>query len=325
VLLGCAPVVAEERPAPRNLPTQVAQSVVKLYGAAAGREHGYGTGVIVSPDGMILTVQSLLVTSRTVRVVLADGRLFDGKLVRSDESRQLALLKIEAADLPHLSPEKTDGLTMGDTVFAMGNCFKIAEGDEPVSVFRGVISARSFLEARRLSQDFEYTGPVIIYDAITANPGSAGGPLLDLDGRFVGLVGKVVESVQTNTRLNYALPGEELLTFLGGDKAAIASSQPRSTPTESTDAPAVDIGIKLSSLGYRQATAFVQRVRPGSPAEIAGVQVDDLIVAIDGRRVPDKEACEKALRSMRAGPPVRFLVKRGEQMIEIPVETSTRQ
>jgi serine protease Do len=274
---------------------------------------------------MILTVQSLLVTSRTVRVVLADGRLYDGRLIRSDEARQLALLRIDATNLPFIAPEKSDHLSLGDTVYAMGNCFKIAEGPEPVSVFRGMVSARSFLQARRLSQDFEYTGPVIIYDAITANPGSAGGPLLDLDGRFVGLVGKVVESVQTNTRLNYALPAEELTAFIGGDASPTTTTQPQRNLAESHDGKPVDIGIKLSTLGFRQSTAFVQRVRTGSPAHSAGVQVDDLIVAIDGKRIADSQACDQVLRKVRAGPPLRLLIKRGEQMIELSVETSPTQ
>jgi len=294
-------------------------AVVKLYGAAAGREHGYGTGVLVSSDGKILTTLSLLVAGQNVRVVLADGRRFDGRLLRTDEFRQLALLKIDAESLPFLSPAPSDDLRIGDAVLALSNYFKIAEGDEPVSVCRGVLSAKlSTLQARRLTQEFEYTGPALVYDAITANPGAAGGPVLDVNGRFIGLVGKIVEAAATNTRLNYAVPGEVLADFIG-DKPS-AQPPPKAALGSLVAAAAKPyVGLKLSAMGFRHVAAYVERVRPDSPASSAGIRPDDLVVAIDGKRIGDVASCTKAIEELFPGQTVQFTIKRGEQVLTLPV------
>ncbi len=316
-------------------------AVVKLYGAGLGREHGYGTGVLVSEDGRIVTTLSLLVRSGGLRVVVNDGRSFDATLARVDEYRQLALLKIDGSVLPHLTPTETGDLRIGDTVLAFGNWYKIAEGDEPVSVVRGVLSARVDLDARRLAQDFAYRGPVLVYDAITSNPGAPGGALLDGQGRFVGLIGRIVESSTMNTRLNYALPSEEVIAFLGdgstsrAETARPATTGPAAATEPATTEPAASVadggaaakrdavlqrpyvGIKLSKFGYRHVSPYVARVRSGSPAAAAGIEPDDLIIAIDGRRIGDAADYERVRKSLLPGQRVEFVVKRGERVVHL--------
>ena len=287
---------------------------MKLYGAAAGREHGYGTGVVVSPEGQVLTTLSLLVAGRDIRAITSDGIRYDARLLRSDESRQLALLALDAKDLPFLTIDSSAHLQPGDPIFAMGNCFKIAEGDEPVSVSRGIFSLRlPTLHARRLTQEFEYSGPALVFDAITANPGAAGGPVLDDQGHFIGLVGKVVEAAATNTRLNYAIPAEVLSDFLGDRPSATPTSRPLARQAKPY------VGIKLSELGYQHVSAFVERVRAGSPAAQAGIKPDDLIVGIDMQSVTDADSYHKTLAALVPGQVVRFTVKRAQQVLTIPV------
>lgn len=269
--------------------------------------------MLVSADGQILTTKSLLSTADTIRVVLADGREFEGKSVREDEYRELTLIKIEGKDLPFVTPSKTDHVRVGDAVAAIGNWFKVADGDEAPSVNRGILAARTTLNARRLVQTVDYAGPILVYDAITANPGAAGGPLLDIDGNFIGLIGKVVESADTNTRLNFALPGEELCDFLG-NKASTATTALRIA----SDVEA-DIGIKLSRMGYRHVSAYVDRVRPGSPAAKAGIRGEDLIIAVGGRRIADAEACEEAVRRLVPGEKAPIVVKRGQEFLTLEV------
>lgn len=292
---------------------RVSPAVVKLYGTGMGRAHGYGTGVLVSADGDILTTRSLLSSATTIRVVLSDGREFEGKSVRDDEYRELALIKIDGKDLPFVTPSKTDHLQVGDAVAAIGNWFKVADGDEAPSVNRGILATRTTLNARRLVQPVDYAGPILVYDAITANPGAAGGPLMDIDGNFIGLIGKVVESADTNTRLNYALPGEELCDFLG-NKASPATTTQRAAPGVESD-----IGVRLSRMGYRHVSAYIDRVRPGSPAATAGLRGEDLIVAVDGRRIADAESCEEAIRRLVPGQKATLVVKRGSEFLNIEV------
>lgn len=313
-MLGSGHAVAQQRISPEI--HRAADCVVKLYGPRVGREHGYGSGVLVSADGRILTALSLLVNLQGVKVVLADGRHFDATLERSDELRQLALLRIDARALPFLSPQSSSELRQGDTVVALGNWFKIADGRESISACKGILSLRTMIDAMRLAQESELHGEVLVIDALTANPGAAGGPLLDAHERFIGLVGKVVESAATNTRINFAIPGEALVEFLQSDGASVVERPPQPAVAEGeTGRPY--LGIKLSRLGYRQVSAYVQRVSPNSPAAKAGIQADDLILAIDGRRVGDVATFDEAVARLLPGQTVQVVVKRGPDVITL--------
>ncbi len=300
--------------------TVVADAVVKLHGQGVSRVHGYGTGVLVSPDGRIVTTMSTLVTGR-IRVVLADGRQFVAKILRTDAYRQLALLQIDAENLRHIELVETDDLAIGDTVIAMGNWFKVADGKEPVSVNRGVLSLKTNLEARRLTQPYDYHGPILVYDAITANPGAPGGPLLDIDGRCIGIIGRIVEAIGTNTRINYALPSEEVLAFLGGSASKSTSTRP--APTLLTGKPY--LGIKISKLGFRHVTAYIERVRPGSPAATAGLRPDDLILAVNGKRIPDATAYRQAVEKLAPGQVVELVIKRETKLFRVDVTVGEKK
>src|SRR5262249_18181969 len=211
--------------------------VVKIYGAGISREHGYAVGVIVSPDGLVVTASGILLDASRLRVVLSDGRTVPATVVRQDDDRQLALVRLEAKNLSHLTPGSTKDLQPGDTVIALGNAYKVAEGDEAVSVTRGAFSMRTRLRALRRMQWFDYTGEALLYDAITSNPGMAGGPLLDVDGNWIGLVGKVVISERTNTYISFAVPSEVIVDFLC----------PRAKPDGSTDATANSARVPASA------------------------------------------------------------------------------
>ncbi len=319
IVLGASVVRAGPNIAPNTVAgavDRVAPAVVKLYGEGMGRVHGYGTGVLVSSDGLVLTTYSLLARSRAIRVVLSDGRTFyNAKLERADEYRQLALIKIDdAPELPFLEPAGTEQLATGDTVIAMGNWYKTADGDEPLSLTRGILGLKTHLDARRLTRDFDYTGPILVYDAITSNPGAPGSPLLDIHGNFVGLVGKIVEAVNTNTRLNYAIPSEEIAAFLGGESKTVSAT--KNAPSDAAENKAKPyLGIKLSKLGYRRIPAYVERIRPGSPAAKAGIKSDDLIWAVNNRRVSDAEDCRKLLAGLEPGQTVQIVVKRGGRIV----------
>ncbi|MFQ5429933.1 MAG: S1C family serine protease [Phycisphaerae bacterium] len=315
----CRPAEAAPNVAPntvRRALDSAAAAVVKLHGGRLAREHGYGTGFLISADGDIVTAASLLLSGRSLRAVLSDGRAFPARLVRSDDYRKIALLKIDGQNLPHLDLTKTDQLAVGDTVIALGNWYKVAEDDEPVSVSRGILSLRTHLHARRLTQPFPYRGPVLVCDAITSNPGAAGGPLLDIDGNCVGMIGHAVEAVDTNTRVNYALPSEEIIAFLGGARAPRAATRPAA---DRSQAARPYVGIRISKLGFHHVAAYVERVRPGSPAARAGIRPDDLIVAIDGRRIGDARGFREAIQAMTPGQVVTFIIKRGGSVLSIDV------
>jgi len=332
--------------------------VVKLYGLGVGMEPGYGTGVLVSDDGLVLTVDSLLIDARPIRCVTSDGELYHGGIVHRDPERQLAFLQLSAMTdeaMPHTEMRETraratDGirgltglpffdlsseatLRPGDWVIAAGNSFKVAEGAEPVSVVHGIFSARTRLDARRRLKDFPYRGDVLVIDAITSNPGAPGSALVNLDGLLVGMIGREVVANLTHTHFNYAVPRDVLYSYLleataGPDERSKAPHSEVSTgrdPLQTEEAAGeevqVDHGIRLSRIGYRKKLPFVDRVRKGSPAELAGVREDDLILSVNGRSVPDVAAFDARLRVVAPGEPIDLVIRRGQTIVSVRLET----
>lgn len=305
--------------------------VVKLYGLKAGAQAGYGTGVLISADGLILTVNSLLIDARQVRVVTADGVNREATIVRRDNQRQLALLKLApggsdttTAPMPYFDldcgGETPSSLRPGDWIIVAGNPFKVADGAEPVSLAHGVFSARTRLDARRAAKDFPYHGDVLIIDAVTSNPGAAGSAVVDLDARFVGLIGREVTSNLTHTHLNYAIPRDVLCEFI--NEALNPAPKPRDgkLSDESKKLDTVDWGIRLTRKGYRELPAMVERVRKGSPAETAGVRQDDLILSVNGANVSNPDEVDKRLALLRPGEALDLVIRRGRAIQSIRLE-----
>ena len=153
----------------------VQQRSVKIYGA--GGLHGldaYQSGFLISAQGHIVTVFSHVLDSEVVTVILDDGRKFEAQMLGADPRLEVAVLKIEAADLPFFDLHKAATGAEGTAVLAFSNLFGIATGDEPVSVQHGTISAVTPLAARRGAYETPYQGPVYVLDAMTNNPGAAG-------------------------------------------------------------------------------------------------------------------------------------------------------
>lgn len=327
--------------------------VVKLYGLGVGLEAGYGTGVILSEEGLVVTVFSLLIDARRVRAVAPDGRTYEATVLARDYSRQLALLQLKSPtqDAQSVGPfsffdlacdsenkrtgESTASLRPGDWVVAVGNAFKVADGAEPASIAHGVFSTRTRLDARRRIKDFPYTGDVLVIDAITSNPGAPGGALVDLEGRLVGMIGRQVTSNLTHTHFNYAIPSDVLCDFLqeatsdtASDPMQTAGLIPRGRMGRDESEKSFDPGIRLSKAGYRTILPFVERVRRNSPAARAGVRKDDLILAVNGKNVADVKEYESRLRALQPGEPVTLVIRRGRTILTtelVDPETSKDQ
>ncbi|MHC4695131.1 MAG: S1C family serine protease [Planctomycetota bacterium] len=334
--------------------------VVKLYGLGAGIQEGYGTGIVVSEDGLVVTVLSLLIDARVVRAIAHDGTRFEAHVVHRDPRRQLALLQLRESErsahrtqresaraktrgsadgvgpLPFfdLAREMQEAmLRPGMWVLAAGNPFKIADGAEPVTVAHGVFSGWTRLDARRRVKDFPYHGEVLVIDAITSNPGAPGSALVDLEGDLVGMIGRVVLSNMTHTHFNYAIPREVLHAFMleaaaPAPDAAMAAGQ--ELPGTAHRAVArVDPGIRLTRAGYRKVLPFVERLRRDSPAARAGVRKDDLILSLNGQAMPDVAAYDARLSVLSPDEPIDLVIRRGRTILSIRiegnVETSKRQ
>ena len=282
---------------------------VKIYGGAIGRSPGYGTGLVVSPSGDILTANGVHLSGQFLRVTLPDGTTHEAIVTRRSQELQTALLKIDTPTPDFFEMAATTPAEQGDWVLTVSNAFRVADGAEPLSVNIGVLSLRTKLDTRRGLQDFPYAGDVLLYDAITSNPGAAGGAVVTAEGKLVGMIGRVIEAKSTNTRLNYAVPVDLLGKFVRGEEAP-----PVAVATTSNKA---DLGIRLFALGGRRAPAYVDTVVAGSPAALAGLKTDDLVVTIGGQVVRDAGEFRRLVQALPVGQEVVVEVKRKNELLSV--------
>ena len=179
-----------------------------------------------------------------VTVILDDGRKFTSKLVGADPRLELAVLKIEAADLPFFDLSKSLPAAEGTRVLAFSNLFGVATGEEPASVLHGTISAVTTLDARRGAYETPYQGPIYALDAMTNNPGAAGGALTDLQGHLLGVLGKELRNARNNVWLNFAIPTPELTSSI---EAIRSGKNPANTKEAKPKKP--DNPLTLARLG----------------------------------------------------------------------------
>lgn len=303
--------------------------MVKLYGAGGLKNlAGYGTGFLVSPEGHIATVWSHLLDADTVAVVLHDGRRYFGRVIGTDSRKDLAVVKIDATDLPHFDLSHSTSAGPGAMVLAFSNVFKVAVGDEPVTVMHGIISARTELSARRGRYQAPYSGPVYILDAVTNNPGAEGGVLTTYDGKLLGMLGRQVRSDQNNVWLNYAMPMSELRQSI---EDIISGRLHRTDPLLAEDRmpnsgyQGLDFGLVLVPDVVFRTPAYVETVVEGSQAARQGLQPDDLIVFANGELVPSLRSFDKILKGLNPGDDLELVVRRGTELISVTFQVPRKK
>lgn len=293
-----------------------ARQVVKIYGAGGYRGlESYQSGILVSPDGDIMTAMSTVLDSEEIDCVLDDGRRYAAKLIGIDPKREMALLKIAGQDLPAISLETpAAGDRPGSWAYALSNLFGVAVGDERVSVQRGVLSAVVPLAARRGAYEAPFDGDVYLLDFTVNNPGSAGGLLVDATGRPLGMLGKELRSTTAGIWLNYAVPLREVAESY---RALLEGRPPeREAMAEFTSFDTALLGFLLVPNVLEKTPPFVEAVVDASPAALAGLQADDLLVAVGNRSVTSCAAVAEQLGRIDEGDPVRLSVIRDGVIVE---------
>lgn len=326
VLAVCLAAGAARAATPGETIAGAARRVVKLYGAGGVRGlEGYQSGILVSPAGHVVTVQSTVLDSESIDCVLDDGRRFPATVIGVDPRRELAVLSIAGEDLPSFAlpgPDEAAAgagesvagrVAAGTRVLALSNLFAVAVGDERVSAQHGVVSTVVPLEARRGAFEAPYRGEVYLLDYTTSNPGSAGGALVDWRGRLVGMLGKELRATTTGVWLNYALPIDEVA-------AAYRDATGKGPPPEAPSADVVPfdaavLGVVLVPDLLDRTPPFVESVREGSAAARAGLRPDDLLVAVNGRSVASRAAVQKTLAAVPDGDAVEFAVIRAGEIV----------
>jgi serine protease Do len=255
-------------------------------------EHGLGSGVIVTKDGYILTNDHVVDDADKVKVTLEDGREFIAKVIGKDKGSDVAVVKIDAHDLPAITLADSSKIEVGDVVLAVGNPFGLGQ-----TVTMGIISATGRVAMDLKYQDFIQTDAAI-------NPGNSGGALVDTDGRLIGINTAILSSSGGNEGIGLAIPTDlarEVMVSLVKDGKVTrgyigVSLQPLTT------ALARQFGLQNDH------GALVDEVVPNSPAAKAGLRSGDVITQFNDKPVADPRRLSLEVASVPPGEkvPVRI-------------------
>lgn len=318
----------------------VNKKMVKIYGSGGFKGlPSYGSGIVVSPDGYILTVNNHILQGNNgvVKIHLADGRAFDAKTLAQRPELDLAVLKIDAEveKLPHYDIAKSAAAALaetGDWILCHSNQFAIAVRNEPMSVQHGTVMALANLKARKGVFDPPFVGEVYFIDTIANNPGAAGGIVTNRKGDLLGIIGRELKSSLTETWVNYAVPIQAVADVYYDDdksdkliveKVSVArfvdevmkgKHKLSSTKKRDKDAKGAYTGIVFVPNPILTTPPYIDEVVPGSPAAKAKLQPDDLIVYVDGELCPSIKAFRDILKQTNPGTMLQLEVQRGTQL-----------
>jgi serine protease Do len=299
---------------------QTQPKIVKIFGAGGLRGlEAYQSGILISPEGHILTVWSYVLDSDVITVYLNDGRKETAEVVGMDPRSEIAVLKIDVPGLAHFELDNAVALNPGAKVLAFSNMFGVALGNEPVSVLHGVVAAKTELSARRGAFESNYRGPAYVLDAMTNNPGAAGGALTDRRGQIAGLLGKELRSSASNLWLNYAIPISELKATVAEiltGKFRPATREPNQKKPKQYHTLAT-LGLDLVPDFLPRTPPFVESVEPKSTAAKAGLKPDDLVIFLNGRVVASCKLLAEELTFIDRLDPVHFTIQRGQQLLDV--------
>ena len=327
--IGSARWAVATPPSLADIVAAVQPKVVKIYGSGGLRGlEAYQSGILISAEGHVLTAWSYVLDSEEfLFVVLDDGQRFPAKLVGHDPTLEIAVLKVDGHDLPHFDLKQSVELQVGQGVLAFSNLFGVATGAEGVSVQSGRVSARTKLTARRGAFETLYRGPVFVIDAMTNNPGAAGGALTDRHGRLGGLLGKELRNSLTNVWLNYAIPVAELRPSVEAILAGKRLGRRRDDTAKKSEHPhsLARLGILLVPDLLAKTPPFVDHVQPGSAADRGGLKPDDLILFVNDHVADSITALKEELAYIDRIDPVRLTVQRGDELLIVELELTDEE
>ena len=257
---------------------RLAQDPFDLFFMPRGADQvveGYGSGFIISPDGVVITNQHVTQGAEQIVVTMRDGRDFAAKLLGEDPQTDIAVLKVDGVGLPTAPLGKSTDLLIGEWVVAVGNPFAYLLGNTEPTVTAGVVSAvgRNLLPSE--GQSGIYVGMIQTDAAI--NPGNSGGPLANALGEVVGVNSSIFTSSGGSVGIGFAIPIERALRV--ADELRRFGKVRRAW-----------VGLEVAGAedlrGWKRAGGLrVSQVAPGGPAVRAGVAAGDVLVSARGRRL----------------------------------------
>lgn len=274
-------------------------------------KRGLGSGVIVdAANGYILTNNHVVGGVDKVEVILADGRKFDAQWVRTDPDTDLAVVKIAADRLVEAPLGDSDQTKVGDWVLAIGSPRGL-----PQTVTAGIISAkgrRTRIDGR-MYQDFIQTDAAI-------NRGNSGGPLVNMAGEVIGLNNSIISSSGGNEGIGFAIPSNMIKQIM--NQLIDTGEVVRGWLGVGID----DLnGDAVKGLGLPDANgALVVSVLPGTPAEKAGLQIEDVIVAVNGKAIASANELRNFIATIKPGSEVPVKIYRNGKKMTLKVTMGTK-
>ena len=257
-------------------------------------QHGVGSGFIVSPDGLVLTNAHVVADASEVTVKLTDRREFKAKVVGSDPQSDIALLRIDARELPTVKLGDAKDVRVGEWVVAIGSPYGFEN-----TVTAGIVSATS-----RALPDGTYV-PFIQTD-VAVNPGNSGGPLFNLNGEVIGINAQIYSGTGGYQGLSFAIPVDVVAKVMDQlvQHGKVTRGRIGVTIQEMSQPLAESFGLK------KPAGALVSAVDQDGPAAKAGIETGDVILKVDGRAITHSSELPVAIADIKPGSTARIEIWR---------------
>ncbi len=268
-----------------------------------------GSGVIVSPEGYILTNQHVVDGADQIEVALADGRTATAKVIGSDPETDLAVLKINMTNLPTITLGRSDQARVGDVVLAIGNPFGVGQ-----TVTMGIISAlgRNHLGINTFENFIQTDAPI--------NPGNSGGALVDVSGNLLGINTAIYSRSGGSLGIGFAIPVSTARSVL--ESIITTGSVTRGwigvEPQDVTPEIAESFGLAQNS------GAIVAGVLQGGPADKAGIRPGDILVTVNGEDITDTTKLLNVVAQIKPGTPTKVHVVRKGKEFDLTVVIGKR-
>jgi serine protease Do len=270
-------------------------------------EHGIGSGVIISPDGYIVTNNHVIDGAVDIRVTMSNRKIMKAKLIGTDPLTDLAVIKVDGGNLPSIPLGDSTALRPGQTVLAFGNPFGFR-----FTVTRGIVSALN--RPNPFSDNARKPGEFIQTDA-AINPGNSGGPLVNAHGEVVGINTFLISSSGQFAGMGFAIPTQIVRptvdTLIRDGKVTHGY-----------------MGIGISDVTPENAKFFdvtdangavVTQVEPDSPAAKGGLKVGDVVTELDGKKVTDAGELQVEVGQKHPGTTIKLQVMRDGKNVNVPI------
>jgi Do/DeqQ family serine protease len=279
-----------------------------VFGAPRERvQNSLGSGVIVDGKGLIVTNNHVILGGSDIRVVLADRREFEAKLLLADERTDLAVLKIDPDDenLPALAMGDSDDLEVGDLVLAIGNPFGVGQ-----TVTSGIVSALARTQVGITDYQF------FIQTDAAINPGNSGGALIDLNGSLIGINTAIFSRSGGSIGIGFAIPVNMVKTVVQSAETGGRIQRPwLGADTQDVTAEIAD------SLGFaRPEGALIASLHADSPLAVAGLKRGDVILGLDGKPVENAKELSYRVATAQIGSSAIVEYQRGTERRETRIE-----